>query len=65
MSLTSSDTYHKAAPAGHALSPWPIRLLVYLMLILIALASIWLIDRRAMPRLAQLQGQSPIEAKQP
>lgn len=37
------------------LSPLRVRLITFAVLALIALASIWLIDRRAMQRQAQLQ----------
>jgi len=36
------------------LSPWPIRIAVYLVLITLAIVSIWLIDTRAMQ---QIQNQ--------
>jgi hypothetical protein len=42
------DTHNP--PPKHSLSPLPVRLLAWALLVAIALGSIWLIDRRAMMR---------------
>lgn len=39
---------HEPIQADVPLSPLRVRLLVYVVLVLVALASIWVIDRRAM-----------------
>jgi hypothetical protein len=47
--------------AGAALAPRRVRAAVYVALVLIALASIWLIDRRAMQRMHELSAHpSPL-----
>jgi hypothetical protein len=42
-------------PEHDRLSPWPVRLLAFAVLIVIAIASISLIDERAMQRQMQLE----------
>jgi hypothetical protein len=41
------------AVAGDALSPWPVRLAIFVLLAAMAVAAIWVIDRHAMA----LQGE--------
>ncbi|MEX0653717.1 MAG: hypothetical protein WD534_06510 [Phycisphaeraceae bacterium] len=52
-----SSTIHRAP-----LAPVPVRVLVYLVLVLVGVGSIWLIDRRAMTRMAQTQAVATLPA---
>ena len=56
MDRKTSDIPQPAQAA--ALSPWPVRLLVYAIFIVIALAAIHVIDGHAMARQAQIQNTS-------
>ncbi|HEX7010896.1 MAG TPA: hypothetical protein VF184_13010 [Phycisphaeraceae bacterium] len=47
-----------------ALAPWPVRLTVYLVLVLIALGAIWLIDQRVVLRMKQMEA-APAAQTQP
>jgi hypothetical protein len=55
MSGCVEEVKHEGGP----LAPRPVRAAVYVALVLIALASIWLIDRRAMQRMHEMSWQSP------
>lgn len=44
--------------ADRELSPWPVRLAVFVVMAVVALAAIWLIDRRAMARMEEMQDTS-------
>lgn len=39
------------------LAPWPVRLIVYGLLVLIGIASVWLIDHRAMQKMHQINAR--------
>jgi hypothetical protein len=42
------------------LSPWPVRAVVFAVMVVVALAAIWLIDRRAMIRMHEMDEQSTV-----
>ena len=50
---------------GHELSPWPLRLLVWAILIVLALAAIRVIDEHAMTRQTHLERPTPTAISQP
>ena len=48
---------------GPGLSPLTVRLAVFAIMVALALVAIWLIDRRAMIRMAQIEAESTAPAE--
>lgn len=57
--MNEKKSHRTMKPSSHegadALSPLRVRLVAYLVMILVAVASIWLIDQRAMQRQGEIQ----------
>ncbi len=51
------------SPLTASLSPLPVRVTAMAVLVLIALAAIWLIDRRAVQRMHELEAEHPAPAR--
>ncbi len=55
--MSSGENKSRPVAASRHMSPLPVRLIVFVVLVLIALGAIWLIDRRAMSRQAEFEAQ--------